>query len=210
MSMRSLVLWLASALAGCVVPVRTVDLRQDEAAPGGELTTRGRQLNFGAGQRSYEDEDFGALDDQFALALDYCEPMGLGPLRLEGGMHYSWDEATVTSGGQQTHLDAWTFELLVGANLSHQIGRFRPYVGAGAALLFLDVRGVDDDVDFLFDDGEGTIGGYVKAGLLFQVRPGSHLGLELRHFEGGDVELDGTELDSSHDELLIVFGTSFE
>ena len=210
MSKRAHLTWLALALAGCAAPVYTHDRRRaEESEFPRELLTRGRQLNFGLGQRSFEDEDFGALDDQFALALDYCEPMGLGPLRLEGGMHYSWDEATVTAGGQETHLDGWTFELLVGANVSHQLGRLRPYVGAGAALLFLDVRGVDDDVDFLFDDGEGTLGGYVKVGLLFQVREHSHLGLELRHFEGGEVTLDGTDLDTSHDELLIVFGTSF-
>lgn len=209
---RSLSAVLACALVGCASPARTRDLRQREepVAYRSELLTRGRQLNFGAGQRMYGDEGFGALDDQFALALDYCEPMGLGPLRLEGGMHYSWDEADGTAGGQATHLNGWTFELLVGVNLSHLVGRFRPYVGAGAALLFLDVRGVDEEVDVLFDDGEGTVGGYVKAGLLFQVTPTSHMGLEVRHFEGGEVTLDGTDLDTSHDELLIIFGTSFE
>jgi hypothetical protein len=123
----------------------------------------------------YADEDFGPLDHQFGLALDYCEPLGLGPLRLEGGMHYSFDDANGTSGGQETHLRAWTFELLVGVNLSHLFGRLRPYVGAGAGLLFLDVRGVDEEVDVLFEDGEGTLGAYLKAGLLFQVTPTSHL-----------------------------------
>lgn len=204
----ALLVW---ALASCVFPPTYEPMRREEKPPvRPDLPTHGRQLSFGAGLRGFSDEQFGALDDQFAVALDYCEPLGLGALRLEGGMHYSYDDATGTAGGETTHLDAWTFELLVGANLSHQLGRLRPYIGAGVGLLFLDLRAVDEDVDVLFQDGEGTVGFYAKAGLLLQVTPASHVGLEFRHFEGGDVTLDGTEVGTDNDEVLIVLGSSFE
>jgi hypothetical protein len=175
-----------------------------------DLALHGRQLNFGAGLRSYADEDFGGLDDQVALVLDYCEPMGLDSLRLEGGLHFTYDEADGTSSSGDVRLHGQTLELSVGVNYSVLAGRARPYVGLGGSLAWLDLRGLDDDLDVVFDDTDAAVGGYVKGGLLFQVTRTSHVGVELRHFEGGDVSLDGSELGTSYDQFLFVFGTSFE
>ena len=205
-------IWLAGALASCVVPAGPLTPWQERDAPppSPKLAMYGRQLNFGAGMRAFEDEGFGALNDQFALTLDYCEPIDLGALRLEGGMHYSYDESTGTSGGQTVGLRGRTFELSVGLNVSQLIGRLRPYFGFGASLLFLHQHGIDEQDGLVFEDEDLTAGGYVKAGLLFQVTRTSHLGVELRHFEGGDVVLDGADLATGYDQLLFLFGTSFE
>lgn len=201
---------LVGALASCAAPSFPAPQRQDPipAPPG--LAVYGRQVSFGVGVRGFEDEDFGAVDDQVAWTLDYCEPMQAGALRLEGGMHYSYDDASGTSGGQDVRLKSKSFELSVGVNFSQLMSRFRPYAGIGASLLFLELRAVDDDVDLLFDDDELTVGGYAKLGLLFQVTRTSHLGFEVRHFEGGDVTLGGSDLATSYDQLLFLFGTSFE
>ena len=174
-----------------------------------ELAVKGRQLQFGVGLRTYEDSDYGRLDDQIALALDYCEPMGFERLRLEGGLHYTHDETDDTrAGGEDVRLSATTLEFSAGLNWSFLLGRFRPYVGGGAALQFLNLRGLDDEADSVFDDDDAAVGGYLKAGLAFQVSRTSHVGLELRHFEGGDVELDSTELGTTYDQILLVFGTA--
>lgn len=174
-----------------------------------ELAIKGRQLQFGVGLRGYTDEDFGKLDDQVALALDYCEPMGFERLRLEGGIHYTHDEADDSrSGGEDVRLSASTLELSAGVNWSVLVGRLRPYVGGGAALQFLNLRGLDDESDTVFDDDDASVGGYLKAGIAFQVSRTSHIGLELRHFEGGDVDLDATELGTSYDQVMMVFGTA--
>jgi hypothetical protein len=174
-----------------------------------ELPVKGRQVQFGVGLRSYADEDFGKLDDQVALALDYCEPMGFERLRLEGGIHYTHDEADdQRSGGEDVRLSATTLELSAGVNWSVLLGRFRPYVGGGGALQFLNLRGLDDEADAVFDDDDASFGGYLKAGLAFQISRTSHIGFEARHFEGGDVDLDGTELGTSYDQILMVFGTA--
>jgi len=208
---RSLAVLVLAALASCASPARPPAARQRDPFPAAtELAVYGRQVSFGAGVRAFEDVDFGALDDQVALTLDYCEPMQLGALRLEGGMHYSYDEADGTSGGQDVRLKGKSFELSMGVNFSHLVGRFRPYAGIGAALLFLELRGIDEDVDVLFDDQDLTVGAYAKAGLFFQVSRTSHLGFEVRHFEGGDVTLDGADLATSYDQLLLILGTSFE
>jgi hypothetical protein len=62
----------------------------------------------------------------------------------------------------------------------------------------------------VFDDDDVAGGGYAKAGILLQVSRTSHVGLEFRHFEGGEVTLDGTDLATSYDQFVLVFGTSFE
>jgi hypothetical protein len=204
-------LWFASCSAVAPrSPSAAVVVQGEDPFPAlTEIAESGRQLNFGAGLRSFEDEAFGRLDDQVALMLDYCEPMGFEALRLEGGLHYSYDEADGNSGGQAVRLKGQSFELSAGLNASKLFGRVRPYLGLGGSLLFVNLRGIDEDVDLIFDDDDVTVGGYAKAGILLQVSRTSHVGVEFRHFEGGDVTLDGTELGTGYEQFVLVFGTSF-
>jgi hypothetical protein len=194
------------ALAGCAASPE----EDDPFAGPSNLAQLGRQLTFSAGLREFEDGGFGRLDSPVLLALDYCEPMGLERVRLEGGLHYTYDEADGFSGGQDVRLKGDTFELSAGLNYSYLLQRVRPYLGFGGSILFLNLRGIDEDVDAVFDDEDMTAGGYAKAGLLFQVSRTSHVGVELRHFEGGEVSLDGTDLSTNYDQFVLVFGTSFE
>lgn len=214
MSARSLLrLALPGVLAGCATTAQEQDWRDGwkrEPFPAlTELATEGRQVNAGVGLRSFQDPGFGRLDDQLALTLDYCEPMGLGALRLEGGLHYSYDEADGNSGGQDVRLKGQDLELSVGLNYSLPLARLRPYAGCGVAFQFLNLRGVDQGAGTVFDDDDAAIGGYLKGGLLLQITRTSHVGLELRHLEGGDVSLDGTDLATDYDQVVIVFGNSF-
>ena len=102
-----------------------------------------------------------------------------------------------------------TCEIAVGLNYGYLLSRMRPYLGFGASVMFLNLRGIDEDVDLVFDDDDTTVGGYAKAGILFQVTRTAHVGLEYRHFEGGEVSLDGTDVGTNYDQFLVVFGTSF-
>ena len=207
--LRLLVLVALCTACAARPPVRQERGEFDPFASLTDLAVHGRQVQFGVGMRSYEDPDYGRLDDQLALALDYCEPMGFDRLRLEGGLHYTHDEADdQRAGGEDVRLSATTLELSAGVNWSFLVGRLRPYVGGGAAVQFLNLRGLDDEADALFDDDDASFGGYFKAGIALQVSRTSHIGLEARHFEGGDVDLDGTELGTTYDQFLIVFGTS--
>jgi hypothetical protein len=194
-------------LAGCAAGAGRPD---DPAPPPEGLAERGRQLTVGAGTRTFEDEDFGTLDDQLALTLDYLEPVGFGLVRLEGGLHYAFDEAQGVVGGEEVRLRAETIEVSAGFQVSKLLGRVRPYVGVGAAVQFLDVRGIEDEFGVLFDADASTFGGYAKGGILLQVSETAHVGLEVRLFEGGEVSVDGTELGSDYRQVLFVLGTSFE
>lgn len=196
----SIGLWSCAAAPQRADPFHTVN-----------RTTPGlRQLSFGAGSRLYQDENLGKLDNPILLALDYCEPFGFERLRLEGGLHYTYDEADDTSGGNDVRLKGETLELSAGLNGFLRLGRLRPYAGFGGSLQFLNLRGVDTASSTLFDDDDAVFGGYVKGGILFDISPVSHFGVEYRHFEGGDASLDGSTIGTGYDQFLLVFGTSFE
>jgi hypothetical protein len=170
----------------------------------------GRQVNFGTGLRSFSDPDFGRLDEQVVLTFDYCEPIGYERVRLEGGLHYSQEEASaLDAGGMVRRLKGESFEGSVGINISTLLGPLRPYVGIGVSMLFLSVRGLDESSGVVFDEEDVTLGGYLKGGLLFQITRTSHLGVEFRHFEGGDASLGGADFGTAYDQVLLVFGTSF-
>jgi hypothetical protein len=181
---------------------------QQPQPPVEELAVHGRQTSILLGLRSFEDGAWDDLDDQALFALDYCEPIPSSPLRLEGGLHYSWDEGNGTlagGGGVSTHVE--TFEGSAGANYTVLVGRFRPYVGFGAALLWLDVKGEENGA--VFRDEAVTVGGYLKGGILLQVSPKAHFGLEYRHLEGGEIDLGSQDASSNYDQFALVFGTSF-
>jgi len=202
--MRACLLLSVLACLGCSAVPRSSSVPQDL-----ELALTGRQVNFLAGLRTHDDPDFGRLDDPIVLAVDYAEPMGLGPLRLEGGLHYTYDEGDGTSMGQDVRLKGRGLEFSAGLNLAQMFGRLRPYVGLGGSLQFVNLRGVSSS-GTLFDDDDAAVGGYAKAGLLLQVSQTSHVGVEVRHFVGGDVTLDETDLTLDYDQIVFVFGTSFD
>jgi len=174
-----------------------------------DVALHGQQLNFLAGLRSFEDSGFGRLDEPVLLAVDFCTPMELKTMRFEGGLHYTYDDADGTSAGQDVNLKGTTLELSAGLNYALELARFRPYLGFGGSLLWVKLRGIDEDVDVVFDDSDVTAGGYAKAGLLFQLTRAAHVGIEYRHFEGGQVSLDGTDLSTNYDQFALVFGASF-
>ena len=209
--MRSVLLaGLVAALNACAADGPRVP-RQDTgpALLSGPLATHGRQLSFGVGARSLDDEAFEDIDDQTVFAIDYCEVLGLGALRLEGGAHWAEDDARATVMGQDVRLESETWELSLGLNYGLLLGRLRPYVGLGAAVQFLELDGFDQAAGSAFDDDEVAPGVYVKAGLLLQVTQGSHVGLEFRHLEGSSVRIDGTSLDTDYDQFLLVLGMGF-
>ena len=95
--------------ASCAAFVQGGELPAEDPAPSG------RQSNFLVGLRSFEDDGFGRLDDQIYFGLDYCAPIGPEPVRLEGGVHYSFDTANdALASGEGVELEAETLELSAG------------------------------------------------------------------------------------------------
>jgi len=196
--------WLTGWLTGCAGAGSG-----EEPLPPEELALRGRQSTILVGLRSFEDGGFDRLDDQLELGVDFLQPIGLRHLRLEGGLHYSFDEANGTEvGGDGVELHSETYELTTGLNAAVLWRRLRPYLGVGGSLLLVNLRGLDAS-DEVFRDEDVTVGGYVKAGLLLQVSGSVHVGFELRHLEAGELSLGDDDLDGSYDQVVLVFGTCF-
>jgi hypothetical protein len=213
--MRSLLRWVVvmAVSAGCasaapadpagasaVVTVQR-ELHRDYALPFEELDVL-------LGVRSFDEVGADPNEDQGLIGLDFAESAGLGNLWLEGGIHYTFDEESdVVVAGTEYELGSDTLELSVGLLFGGWFGRWRPFVGAGASFLFVDLDRVDQGV--VVEDEDTTPGGYGKIGLLFAVSERAHVGIEYRRFEGADLSLGGTELDPGSDTLALIFGTSF-
>ena len=181
------------------------------STPRATLAVHGRQLNFGAGVRSFEDEELRPARRPIVLTLDYCEPMGLEPAAPRGRPALHLRRGTTTrSGGQDVRLKGETFEPSAGLNYSFLLsGACGPTRASAPRSCSSTCAGSTRTWTAVFDDDDATVGAYVKAGRLLQVSPTSHVGVEFRHLEGGDVSLDGTDLDTGYDQVVLVFGTSF-
>jgi len=179
-----------------------------DAVAEADLALRGRQSDLRAGARSFEGDGFGRMDDQLALGVDYLAPIGLANVRLETGLHYSFDETQGETASNTENLETYTLELTAGPNVAWSVGRFRPYLGAGGSLIFVQQRALDA-ADDVFRDNDITWGGYLGGGLLFQMTRSSHVGLEYRHLFAAEVTLDGQDVDASYDQVVLVLGASF-
>lgn len=196
-------LWFALC-AGCITP--------DAGPEPWEPPTDRRQSNFLVGVDSFEDDDLGRLDDQLLFALDYTEPVGLDPLRLEGGIHYSYDEASErlsTGMGERTRAEMLELSAGLLYTLEAPNVRLRPYAGLGASLFFVQLRALDEARDEVFRDSDATVGGYGKVGILFRASPTSHLGIEYRRGLGGVTSIDARDVDVDYHAVALVFGTNF-
>jgi hypothetical protein len=204
--MRRLIPVAALVLAtGCITPGPGPDVW--------EPPRERRQSNFLIGLVSFEDDDFRRTDDQVLAALDYTEPIGLGPLRLEGGIHFSYDESSerlVSGMGERTRADMLELSAGLLYTLQPEDSRLLPYAGLGASLYFLQMRGLDDQREEVFRDSDSTAGGYGKIGILFRTSPGSHVGIEYRRGLGGDVSIDSRDITVDYHSVALVFGTNFQ
>jgi len=194
--------------AGCIGPAQDDPNRTE--IPEEELALRGQQSNVVVGLRSFEDDGFQNMDDQLALAIDYGVPIGLPSLRLEGGLHYSFDETSgeLSNGGGED-LETYTIEFSLGPNVSVLAGRFRPYVGVGGSALFVQQRAIDRVADDVVSDNDITWGGYLKAGVLYQFAHTAHIGLEYRRLQAKDVTLNGEDVEGTYDQIALVVGATF-
>lgn len=172
-------------------------------------TAYGRtELNLLLGQREFTDGDRDPVERHTLVGLDFnWEPEGAF-LGIESGLHYSWDRARADIGGSSRELDNYVIELSVGARKSLSIDalRMRPYAGVGGSFLYSRFEGVSG-MSRLSDEG-GILGAYGKVGVLFEISPSQHIGIEYRTLRAEDVSVGGIDIGSDYDQLAIVFGTS--
>jgi len=107
-------------------------------------------------------------------------------------------------------LELMTSELAVGVVKTFlPDSNVHPYLGAGLALVLVDgelsstvLGGSDTEDDF-------SPAGYVHGGVLFDVAPSFHLGVDGRAVLGTDLDLDGLEVDADYLQLAFLLGWKF-
>jgi opacity protein-like surface antigen len=143
------------------------------------------------------------------VGLDYTWTPTNSWLGVDAGLQYSWDRGNVDVGSGIEKLDNYVLEFSVGVRKALDLERLhlRPYVGVGASLLYSRFEGTDG-MQMLTDE-DGVLGGYGKAGIVFQLTPSQHIGIEYRGVRAADSKVAGVDVGNDYDQLALVFGARF-
>jgi len=121
------------------------------------------------------------------------------PLGYEVGFSLAGDSTDVAG----VDVSNTFLELSAGGRLIFGEGKFLPYVGAGLALVMVDIEAESGGLSASDDDV--TPGFYGHGGVLFRVGERFHLGLDARLMMGTEVDLVGIESDADYAQLAAVF-----
>ena len=156
-----------------------------------------------------EVSDWEPADEQILFGFDWAERTTL-PIMIEGGIHYSFEDVNYRDPfGDRVEVRQalWTFSFGALYSPFHDDTPVRPYIGAGGTIGRVDFSSEEDNGE-PFEDRDSTLGGYFKAGVLLNLYPGGHVGLEYRLFQGREARINGVDLDPSYQALMLVIGTS--
>ncbi len=164
-----------------------------------------KELKATVGVREFDDGAWDPLESQVDFGLDFAERIERTFLWLEGGLATSYDRTTVTVMGERVGIDAQTFEASAGLMVPFDFEalRLRFYVGAGASLFFADVESRTETSS----DYDTTLGGYAKAGVLLRISDATFIGVQVRRFEGAELQFEDFDADPDSDQLSVVFTT---
>ncbi len=151
------------------------------------------------GQRSLDEDDWEPVEDQLAIGFDYSHEGAGSAIGFEVGLFASGDDDEVGA----VDVEGQTLELSAGIRKTFAEGsRFRPYVGAGLAVINAEVEagGTDDDT---------SLAGYAHGGLGYQISDTFLIGVDLRLLFGSDLEIAGVDTDADYGQLAVVLAVSF-
>ncbi|RMH02494.1 MAG: hypothetical protein D6702_08830 [Planctomycetota bacterium] len=180
------------------------------AAPPADVGDGGEIVNAWIGLRRQDDfAGWAPNDDLPQAALEYAAGPPDSPWRWDFFLAYAADRSRRLVGGSRENLDSHFVDLGLGPLLllPAPVPGLRPYAGAGAALLWMqaDRRAAGA----VATDQDATFGGYLRAGLLADFRPGEHIGLDLRWTGAGRADLGGPSRGTGAWSLSLVFGYRF-
>jgi opacity protein-like surface antigen len=152
------------------------------------------------GWRTLDEELWGPVEQQpmFGVLVDFA--LGASPVHLAAGLRVS---AAEEDDGNFTFTGVVS-DLSVGIKLMPQHGVFRPYVGAGLALVdaAFEAETFGPDVD----DDDQSAGFYAGGGAIFRVAPHVDVGFDFRWIGATDIELFDTEGDADNFSAGILIG----
>ena len=196
---------LATTFACCLVlgacasfspasPQPAIDGSSDRSADG---CGRVQRLMLYVGQRRLDEQDYGSVDRQPTLAIEYANESPRQRLDWEAALLVSHDE-------EGNAADGTTREISYGIRRSFGQGRARPYVGGGVAYIDseLDTAGASSDRD-------GDFAGYFHVGFAMHVTSALVLGLDTRVLHGSRLRLAGVDTDADYAQIALGIGFEF-
>jgi hypothetical protein len=189
---------------------RAPSIVQDEWGGGGSSSGT-RYVTLLGGTRSM-DGDWAPVDDQdtFGIELDETDPAtGDG---WEVGLLYASDDGSVFDpffGFGNVSLDVDTIEVYSGWRRTFRAMQdgYHPYVAAGLAVLWTEVEASAAGVRV--DDDDVVPALYIRLGVLFDLGPGTRLGVDYRHVFADDLDFAGVDIDTDYDQVLLTLGWAF-
>ena len=156
--------------------------------------------------RDLNGDEFDPTDRPGVFGLELSQVPEAGGLGFEFGVNFAFDEEENISvpGIGNADLELAQAEIYAGARAEFGRGAVRPYIGGGGALLTTQTT---VEQGFSEAESDDTIfGGYVHGGIQADVNDRFFIGLDYRHFFGGDLDIAGVDVDSDYDQIAIVLG----
>lgn len=146
------------------------------------------------------------MDDDVWVPVDEQQMVGIAfvfakpdmPVGLEVGLMHSSDEGSTSGSTSKAEIT----DLFLGINKTFGSGRVHPYLGGGVDYLSATVRisGPGGSIE----DSDDSFGGYVHAGILFDVSRVISLGIDGRRLLGTSGELFGISADADYSQVSAV------
>lgn len=175
--------WVRVLLAGVVV------LFTGLASVGIASARTVGDLNFVIGQKFFDDDEWGSIDEHDAFGIELTWGNADWPFLIATDIIYSTTDENVLG----VDIDGTTIEFDFGVRKIWQRGNARPYIGGGLAY-------ISGEIDFagskILDESE--LGGWVGGGVYWRVGRRFNIGAALRYssaetdIPGGDLNLGGT------------------
>lgn len=199
------------ALAACAAPPPQVDVFGADARRRGVYGDWADPIvlvdaHFGL-RRFVTESDFEPTGDPVEVGLTFRTPVrGFERLDWDLGLRYAYDDYNF--GADQTEFQLFELDAGLVLKLSEPTDQLHPFIGAGAALVLLDLD-FEPAMGPETGDRDGAYGGYVRAGLQVEVAPAQLVGIEVRYLNLRAAQLENVNRDADSVSISLSFGARF-
>ncbi len=153
-------------------------------------------FNFVLGQKMLDDDEWGNLDGQEALAIEWTWGREDWPFFIATDFLYSTTDEDVSG----FNFEGTTWEIDLGVRKIWERGNARPYVGGGLAW----VNGEADVGGLGSADGSG-LGGWIGGGVFWRMGARFNIGFAVR-LSRAEADIEGTDVEAGGDFVGLTLG----
>lgn len=179
------------------------------------------EANFFFGWKMLDEDDWGvydyngtepkySLDNQAQFGAELTWGSTTWPVAIASDVF--WSIETANSGIDDTY--AWTMEIDPGVRKIWELGRFRPYAGAGLGLIFGGLNlhcATEGPIQCQFEgdsgnDKEVTVGAWLNAGVFYRIGGKFNIGASTRWSTGGGLDIHDIDRNPGGFQLGLLLG----